>query len=101
MTSPAKPSRVTERSGGREALLGAGSAASRFGVAVLRRRVRHEIGEQVHGGVRDLFDGAVERRLVGLRRLREAADLADVLKRGRADLVLGRRRLEVEERLNV
>ena len=57
--------------------------------------------QQVRGGVRDLVDRAVERLLVGLRRLREAADLADVLQRGGADLVLGRRRLEVVERADV
>ena len=44
---------------------------------------------------------ALERRLVGLRRLREAADLADVLERGGVDLLLGRRRLEVVEGADV
>ena len=37
--------------------------------------------------MRDLLDGAVERLLVGLRGLGEAADLADVLERRGADLV--------------
>ena len=49
----------------------------------------------------DLLDGAVERLGVGLRRLRVAADLADVLKRGRLDLLVGGGRLEVVERADV
>ena len=42
-----------------------------------------------------------ERSLVRLRRLRRAAHLADVLERGGPHLVLGCRRLEVVERLDV
>ena len=51
--------------------------------------------------MRDLLDRAVERLLVDLRRLREAADLADVLQRRGADLVVGRGGLEVVERADV
>ena len=51
--------------------------------------------------VGDLVDGAVEHGLVRLRRLREAAHLADVLLGCGADLVVGRGRLEVVERLDV
>src|SRR5215210_9019418 len=101
MTSPAKAPRPTNGSGGREALLGAGPASLRLDLAVLRRRIRHEIGEEVHRGVRDLVDRSVKGFLVRVRRLREAADLADVLQRRRPDLVVGRGRLEVEERLDV
>ena len=43
----------------------------------------HELGEQPACGVRDLGDRPRERLLVRLRRLRRAADLADVLERGR------------------
>src|SRR5215210_7403838 len=100
MTSPAKAPRPTNGSGGREALLGAGPASLRLDLAVLQRRIRHEIGEEVHRGVRDLVDRTVEDFLVRVRRLREAADLADVLQRRRPDVV-GRGRLEVEERLDV
>src|SRR3954471_16978082 len=50
-------------------------------LAVLRRRVGHEVGQEVLRDVRDLFDGAIEGFLVGGRRLREAADLAHVLER--------------------
>ena len=48
-----------------------------------------------------LVDRAGERLLVRLRGLREAADLADVLERGRVDLLLRRGRLEVEEHMDV
>ena len=48
-----------------------------------------------------VVDGPRERLLVGLRRLREAADLAHVLQRRRLDLVVGRRRLEVVEGADV
>ncbi len=48
-----------------------------------------------------LVDGAVERRLVGLRRRGEAAQLADELDRRGADLLVGRRRVEVEEGADV
>ena len=43
-------------------------------------------------------DGAVEGRLVALRGLGRAAQLAHELKRGVADLVIGRRRIEIEQR---
>ena len=46
-------------------------------------------------------DGLLERGLVGLRRHGEAAQLANELERGVADLELGRGRLEVEEGLDV
>ena len=48
-----------------------------------------------------LVHRTLERLGVRLRRLREAADLADVLERRGADLVLSRRRLEVVERSDV
>src|SRR3954449_10283066 len=85
------------RGSGREALSGPGLALGGFLVAVLRRRVRHERGEQVLRRVRDLVYRAVERLGVGLRRLVGSADLADVLERRGLDLVLVRRRLEIVE----
>ena len=48
-------------------------------LAVLGRRARREVVEQVLGRVRDGVDGLVEGGLVGLARLRGAAHLADVL----------------------
>ena len=49
----------------------------------------------------DGVDGALEGDLVRLRRLREAADLPDVLERRVAHLLLGRGGLEVVERMDV
>src|SRR3954447_12903918 len=57
------------RRSGREASGGARLALGRLFLAVLRRRVGHERVEQVLRGVRDLVDRAVERLLVGTRRL--------------------------------
>src|SRR3954451_1718232 len=82
-------------------LRGAGLRLGGLCLAVLRRGVRHQVGEQVLRHVRDLFDRAVEGLLVGRRRLREAADLAGVLERGGAGLFGRRRRLEVVERSDV
>src|SRR4029453_1250719 len=85
---------------------GVASGASRPGLggldlAVLERRVRDELVEQASGDPGDVVDGALEGLGVRLRRLRGPADLADVLKRRRSDLVLSRRRLEVVERSDV
>ena len=57
--------------------------------------------EQLVRGRGDLLHGAIERGLVGLGRPVEAAKLAHELQRGGADLLLGRGRLEVEQRLDV
>src|SRR5712675_1361248 len=51
--------------------------------------------------VGDLRDRAVERRLVGLRRLVEAGQFSHELQRGGLDFVLGRGRLEIEQSLDV
>src|SRR5438067_13738619 len=84
-----------------EPLDGAGTRPFRLELAVLRRRGGHELAEQPPRRCRDLVDRAGERLLVRLRGLREAADLADVLERGRVDLLLRRGRLEVEEHMDV
>src|SRR5437016_8665595 len=55
--------------------------------AVFRRCGRHELLEQPHRRRRDLVDRPGEGFVVRLRGLREAADLADVLERGVADLL--------------
>src|SRR5205814_868187 len=70
-------------------------------LAVAGRRRGHEGFQELARGTRDSIDGALECRLIGARRIVEAADLAHVLKRGRAHLLLGRRRLEVVEGANV
>ena len=86
---------------GREALSRPLSGPGGLDLAVLRRRRRHEGCHQTARRGGDLVHGAREGFLVRLRRLGEAADLADVLERGAADLFLGRRRLEVVQRSDV
>ena len=73
----------------------------RLDLAVLRRRRRHQVVEQVLGDVGDLLHRGVEHRLVGLRRLGRPGDLADVLQRGGRHLVTRRGRLEVVQRADV
>ena len=76
-------------------------ALRRLDLAVLGRRGGHELAEELRRGGRDRIDSALERLRVGLRRLREAADLADVLERCVVHLFLGRRRLEVVQSVDV
>src|SRR3954469_17061349 len=95
------PRRSPAGLGSREPLGGARPSALRLDLTVLRRRVRHEAVDQCPSRFGDLVDGAGKSFLVRLRRLREAADLADVLERCVANLFLGRDRLEVEERMDV
>src|SRR5918992_364401 len=83
------------------ALGGPGAALCRLDLAVLGRGGRHELVEQLGRGRRDGVHGALEGLGVGPRGLRGAADLADVLQRGVAYLLLGGRRLEVVERADV
>src|SRR5262249_4570219 len=64
------------------------------------RRSHQRVDEPTRVGC-DLLHGPIERGLVRLRRLREAADLADKLQRGIADFLVGHRRSEVEQRTNV
>src|SRR4051794_32408764 len=80
-------------------LSGVASGAASLGLrgldlAVLRWRVRDELAEQARAHRGDLVDGALESLAVHLRGLREPADLADVLQRGCADLVLAGRGFE-------
>ena len=74
----------------------AASTSRSFGGAAATRSSR-----QVRRDVRDLVDRAVEHLGVRARGLRRAAHLADVLERRRADLVRGRRRIEVVQRSDV
>src|SRR5205814_51348 len=57
--------------------------------------------QQTMAGLEHLLDRRVESRLIGLGRRIEAAELAYELQRGRADLLVGRRRLEIEQCLDV
>src|SRR6185437_10219290 len=52
-------------------------------------------------GIGDFGDGAGERRLIGLRRLVEAGQLAHELQRRGVNLLLAGRWFEVEQRLDV
>src|SRR5579871_997260 len=72
-----------------------------FRLAVARGRRGVERGDEAVGGLRDLFDRAVEGLAIPLGGLRVSADLADELKRGGADFLVARGRLEVEERADV
>src|SRR5918996_3626102 len=83
------------------ALRPAGALLGRLDLAVLRRRGSHQLGEELLRGRRYGVDGALERRRVRRRRLREAADLADVLQGGGVDVRLRRLRLVVVERVDV
>ena len=80
---------------------GAGAAAFRLDLAILRCRCRDEVGKEVLRDVCDLVHGAVERRLVRLRRLVHAADLAHVLQRRGVHLLGARGRIEVVENADV
>src|SRR5437763_9175907 len=73
----------------------------RLFLPALRRRGRLQRIEQPAADASNVGDGRIERRLVRPRRLVEAADLPDELQRGREDLFLRDRRLEVEERPDV
>src|SRR5690606_23123493 len=72
----------------------------RLDLAVLGRRVGLQGVDEAPRRGRDLLDRRRERRLVRPRRLLEPADLADVLQGGGAYLLVGGRRVEVEERLD-
>src|SRR5882724_10295516 len=99
--SSSRASSTIRRLGRREPLGRSGASSLRLDLAVLRRRGRHELVEQPLGRCSDLVDRAGEGFRVRLRRLREAADLADVLERGVADLLVCGGWLEVVERMDV
>ena len=90
-----EPPVYANRSRDRAFAFSASTSRSRGGRVGLERRSSRR------GGRGDLVDGALECRLVRLRRLVEAAQLAHELQRGGADLVLGRGRLEIEQRADV
>ena len=80
------------------------SACSRPGslyCAVPRRRVRLQRAEKVSRDCCYRVNGSKECGFVGFRWLVEAADLSHVLVCGSANLVVGHRRFEVEEDLDV
>src|SRR5262249_39686399 len=81
-----------------------GGASFRLGgffFAVLRRGVRLERIDELARDGEDALDGFVEHVRVLAARFAGAAHFADELQRRRAALVVGRRRLEVEQRADV
>src|SRR5438876_10852802 len=99
--SSSRASSTTRRLRGGEPLGRSGAGPFGLDHAVLRRRGRHELVEQPLRRRSDFVDRAGESFRVRLRRLREAADLADVLQRGVADLLVRGGWLEVVERVDV
>src|SRR6478752_833147 len=69
----------------------------RLDLAIARGCAGMQRGEQPPRRDRHFLDGAVERGLVGLRGPAEAGQLAHELQRRGADLVLRRRRFEIEQ----
>src|SRR5207253_4710037 len=84
-----------------ETLGRAGTGPLGLNFAVFRRCGCHELLEQPVRRRCDLVDRPGEGFLVRLRGLCEAADLADVLERGVADLLVRSGWLEVVERVDV
>src|SRR5664279_2109204 len=82
---------------GRKPPRGALARPGRLDFPIPWRRGRRQRIEELarYGG--DGLDRGLERGLVGLRRLVEAAHLAHELKRGGTDLVLGHGRRKIEE----
>src|SRR4029079_1141894 len=70
-------------------------------LAVARRRLRFEGEDKPARRFRHFLDGPVEGSFIGFRRTIEARELAHELHRRGADLVLARRRLEIEQSADV
>src|SRR6266705_1730245 len=73
----------------------------RLDFAIAGGRAGVQRSQEPPRGVRHFIDRAVEGGLIGLRRPAETGQLSHELQRGSADLVLGRGRLEIEQRLDV
>jgi hypothetical protein len=89
-------------------LAGAGEALRRartrlrsLDLAILWRRCRDQILEQVLRDVGDFVDSALERVSVGLRRFGRSADLAHVLQRGSVHLFIVRGGFEIMQGVDV
>ena len=87
--------------GGWETGGGSGAGLARLDLTIARRRVGNERIEQLMRGFGHPIDRPAEGWLVGLRGPGEAAELADELERGRADLLVGGGRLEVVQNPDV
>src|SRR5690349_22043987 len=71
------------------------------GFAISRRRNSYERMNQGPSCLSHLLHGQIKRHFVGLGWLGEATELAHELKRRRLNLFVSRRRLEVEQSLDV
>src|SRR2546423_5868497 len=87
--------------GSAEALGRSRSRFQRFRLAIARRRVRHQIVEEMMCDVGDFVDRAIEGVLIRVRRFRETAQLPNELKRRCANLVIRRGRRKIMQGLNV
>src|SRR5690349_14863718 len=70
-------------------------------ITIARRRVCVQRANQSLGSGRDFFDGLIEYLFVRVGWLRRAAQLANKLQRGGANLVVGRGRSKVRQRFDV
>src|ERR1700680_2099843 len=85
----------------REPLARAGTGFLGFDLPVARGGGRLQRRQQPPRGAGDLLDGAIEGCRIGLRRPVEPGELAHELQGGGADIILARRRIEVEQRSDV
>jgi hypothetical protein len=69
--------------------------------AIARGRMRVKRSQKTPRGGRHLLDREIEGSRISLRRLVEARQLAHELQRGSVDFLIRRRRLEIEQRLDV
>jgi len=72
-----------------------------FFLTISRRRARPQRSDQPLGDGSDFFDRCLKRRFVDARRPGGAAQFPDKLKRRRADFVIGGRRFEIRQSLDV
>src|SRR5262249_39787223 len=72
-----------------------------FNLAIARLSIGHERINQFTCRGSDFFHRSIERSLVRLRRLVEARELSDELKRRRPDLVVSCGRVEVKQGVDV
>src|SRR2546427_7558514 len=84
-----------------ESLDSASSSARGFNITISRPRLGHQRIQQSPSGRGHLPHRAIERCLVGPCRFCKAGEFPHELERGVADLLVGRRRVEVEQRLDV
>src|SRR5579863_4758871 len=92
---------MNQRDLGPESFCGAGARFGSFFFAILGRGGGFEGAQQASGDGGYLVDSGEEGGFVALGGFVEAGNLADELERGRADFIVGHRRIEVEKSLDV